>query len=133
MDDAYNVALMLSETKVIGSDIVYSRLTDHKELLDVKKSTINIFGKQLKLLSAASGFANQKYLLLVSLCGKSPIVQLHVHIAESAPEFVYTVLMTDSQQHINSLNCVQYDDSVFRPSTTGLYLQLFRIVPLKAM
>lgn len=56
-----------------------------------------------------------------------------MHIAESAPEFVYTVLMTDSQQHINSLNCVQYDDSVFRPSTTGLYLQLFRIVPLKAI
>lgn len=41
--------------------------------------------------------------------------------------------MTDSQQHINSLNCIQYDDNIFRPSSTGLYLQLFRIVPLKAM
>ena len=122
VDDAYNVAVMLSETKVIGSNISFSRLTDQRELLDIKRSQINIFGKQLKLLSTTSGFSNQKYLLLVSLCSKSPITQLHIHIAESAPEYVYTVLMTDSQQHINSLNCIQYDDSIFRPSATGLHL-----------
>lgn len=58
VDDAYNVAVMLSETKVIGSDIAYSRLADQKELFEVKKNYMSIFGKQLKLLSATSGFSN---------------------------------------------------------------------------